>query len=366
MEAPAPPFVAPDYSAADTCRLAPRTWLRLAKWELGEAQLHLLGIPLVALIIWLLHSRGSVAELAFGTFCTAVCWEGDRQIMFALRRRYPNYQSTLIRLSLQALLILAYTLLVNVGMAAVRSWVFMPELQYGQSYASCLLHSLPATAIVLLIYESVYFFQEWKRYYLRTAWLEKERAVSQLAALKQQVDPHFLFNTLNTLAALVGDNEPAQEFLDELANVYRYVLSRRDQATVTLAEEMAFVESYVYLNKIRHQEAVQVLSQLPAAVLQQHVPPLSVQMLVENAIKHNAASPQRPLRIELCEAAGYVQVSNNVQPKTQLARGARLGLRNLQEQFQLLAGREVLVEQDAGRFAVKLPLLTPAHARRTH
>lgn len=132
--------------------------------------------------------------------------------------------------------------------------------------------------------------------------------------------------------------------------MYRYVLTRRDQATVTLGKEMAFVDSYVYLNRIRHEQAAQVTS---------HLPPLAIQMLVENALKHNAANLQRPLRIELRAEAGYVSVSNNVQPKTKLARGEGVGLRNLQQQFQLLAGRgEVLVQPGPAQFAVKLPLLS--------
>jgi hypothetical protein len=362
--APAFPAAAPRYEAAAACRTAPRALLRLADWELTEARLRFVGMVVVAVVLWGLKPLHTGEALLFSLFCVVVCWETDRQIMFALRRRYPDYRSTLRRLSMQGLLVLGNTLAWGLGLSVLHNWLLTPHMSFAEAYPHCLACALPATGVVLLVYESAYFFGEWKRYYLRAASLEKERAVSQLAALKQQVDPHFLFNTLNTLAALVGDNAPAQEFLDELASVYRYVLSRRDQATVTVAEEMAFVESYVYLNRIRHQEAVRVSSQLPADILQRRVPPLSIQMLVENAIKHNAASLQRPLHIELRADQDFVSVSNNVQPKTTLSRSEGLGLRNLQEQFQLLAGCEIQVQPGPARFAVKLPLLS--HASRTN
>ena len=366
MEATAPSFApeVPRFDAPQACRTAPRALLRLAHWELTEARLRFVGMVVVAVVLWGLKPLHTWEALVFNLFCVVVCWETDRQIMFALRRRYPNYRSTLLRLSLQALLVLANTLLLAPGLSVLHNWLLTPHMSFIEAYPRCLSCALPATGVVLLVYESAYFFGEWKRYYLRAAQLEKERAVSQLAALKQQVNPHFLFNTLNTLAALVGDNEPAQDFLDELASVYRYVLQRRDQATVSLAEEMAFVESYVYLNRIRHQDAVRVTSHLPAELLTRRVPPLALQMLVENAIKHNAASPQRPLHIELRAEADCVRVRNNVQPKTTLARGEGLGLRNLQEQFQLLASCAIQVQPGPTHFAVSIPLLT--HASRTH
>ena len=356
---------APAFAASESFQISPRVLLRFARWELSEPQVRVGGILVVAALVPLLRGHGNWPHLLFSLFCTICCWEGNRQIFFAMRRAYPSYEMTTTRLIRQGLSCLSYTLTLNLAFALLGSWLLLPVESFWQAYQSCLVCSLTATVVVMAIYESAYFFAEWKRYYLRAAWLEKERAVSQLAALKQQVDPHFLFNGLNTLAALVGDNVPAQEFLDEMASVYRYVLSRKDQPTVTVAEEMAFVESYVYLNKIRHENAVRVSNHLPPAVLQRHVPPLSIQMLVENAIKHNVASTRHPLHIELREEGGYVSVSNNVQPKTKLAKGEQLGLRNLQEQFRLLAGLDVLVRRGATLFEVKLPLLT-AHELRHH
>ncbi|MBD2768145.1 histidine kinase [Hymenobacter sp. BT664] len=369
MEAAAPLLSAgpSTLTGAPHHRISPQILLRLDRWELSEPRVRLGGTWAVAVAIWLADGRGPWwLSLLLSLVCTTICWEGNRGILFALRRRFPDFESTTRRLSWQVGACLLYTATAAVlfaGLHYVFEPAFLPPVLEG--YWHCLLLALIPTAIVMAIYESTYFFGEWKRYYLRAAWLETERAESQLAALKQQVDPHFLFNTLNTLAALVGDNPPAQAYLDELANVYRYVLTRRDQTTVTIAEEMAFVESYVYLNRIRYEHAVEVDNHLPAEVLQRRVPPLAIQMLVENALKHNAASPQRPLRIELRAEEGYVSVTNNVQPKTKLARGEGVGLRNLQQQFQLLAGREMLIQSGPAQFAVKLPLLNP-HASRTN
>jgi sensor histidine kinase YesM len=366
MEATAPTFTeTPAFAVPEARRFSQLLRRRFDCLGMSEPQVRVGGILIVALLISVLREHTAWHSLLFSLFCTAISWEGNRQLFFFLRRRYPNYESTAFRLVLQVWGSLAYMLMMNAVFAVTRNLLPFPRLPFREGYSNCLVYSLTATLLVMTIYESAYFFGEWKRYYLRAAQLEKDRAVSQLAALKQQVDPHFLFNTLNALAALVGDNAPAQEFIDELASVYRYVLTRRDLPTVTVAEEMAFVESYMYLNRIRHQDAVRVVSHLPAEVLQRHVPPLSIQMLVENALKHNAASVPRPLCIELRAEADYLSVTNNVQPKTTLARGPGLGLRNLQEQFQLLAGREVLVQPGVGQFAVQLPLLA-AHARHSH
>jgi hypothetical protein len=291
--------------------------------------------------------------------CTAFSWESLRHLFFWLKRRYPAYDSTAWRLTVQSLLSLGFELGATVAFTWLDNWLVPARAasSFATGYLANLAYSLPITLLVISLYESVYFFRAWRRSCLRAACLGKAHTRSQVAALRQQVDPHFLFNTLSALSALVGDNAPAQEFIDELARVYRYLLAQRDQPLVTVATEMAFVESYLYLHRIRHQEGMQVVSHLSAEALHRYVPPLAIQLLLENALKHNVASARRPLRIELREEAGHLLVTNNVQPKTTLHLSPGVGLRNLQQQFRLLAGRAVRVQASAARFTVHLPLL---------
>lgn len=293
-----------------------------------------------------------------GIFFSAVLWEGCRALIFGLRRRYPGSEQTGRRIALYGGLALAYVVVAAFALTAFDR-ALNPHIHstFGAHYQRMLLTSVIAATVVSAIYESVYFFQQWRRSLVRAAELEKESAVSRLEALKQQVDPHFLFNSLNALAALIGDNEPAQDFLDELAGVYRYVLLSKGSPTVTLAEEMAFVDSYLYLNTIRFRDQIQVTRRISVEALRQHVPPIAVQMLVENAIKHNATSAECPLCITLEATAGRLSVSNNIQPKTTLAQGTRQGLQNITNRFLLLAGRQVTISEIGARFEVVLPLL---------
>jgi LytS/YehU family sensor histidine kinase len=219
---------------------------------------------------------------------------------------------------------------------------------------------LVPTIIVTLIYESVYFFQAWKLNVKKTEALARENVQSQLETLKNQLDPHFLFNSLNTLASLIEDeNKPAQEYLDRLADVYRYVLVSRDKNTVTLEEEMEFLDAYVYLNKTRFRENLQLEKQISALSYQQRVAPLSLQMLIENAIKHNIVSKDKPLKIRISEDnQGYLQIENNVQEKKTFEKSTKVGLQNIINRYKLLTDKQVEVIKNTELFKVRIPLLS--------
>lgn len=185
----------------------------------------------------------------------------------------------------------------------------------------------------------------------------------QLAVLKSQLDPHFLFNSLNTLASMIDDNEPASAYLNQLADVYRYVLVNRKKNLVSLDEEMRFSNAYIYLNKTRFRENLQVEKQIIPATLGRRIAPLSLQLLVENAIKHNVVSKEHPLVIKILEdGSDYLVVANNVQAKTILRSGGRdestrIGLQNFRERYRLLTNQSIDITSDASQFRVRIPLL---------
>ena len=197
----------------------------------------------------------------------------------------------------------------------------------------------------------------------RAEQLGRAQNQAQLEALQGQLDPHFLFNNLNTLSALIEPgNEPAQDFVEQLADVYRYVLLAQGRATVPLAEELAFVDTYLALHKARFRDNLVVEIAVAPAVLSRHVAPLSVQLLVENALKHNVASRQHPLHLRLAataEAPALLLVENTWQPRTAgFAPGTGTGLANVRRRYELLGAAQPVEHHAAdGKFVVKLPLL---------
>jgi hypothetical protein len=329
------------------------------------------GILLLSLLIAVLQPPDAryaqwparAVHWLFGLYFTAGYWLSNRQLWRALLRRYPSPAQTPRRLWLLAALAILVTAL------ATAALVLPPHLLLPTDFPltpAALLagirFSLVPTVAVLTLYEAAYFFQQWKASASRAENLARAATQAQLDALARQLDPHFLFNSLNTLAALIDPaDEPAQRYVEGVADVYRYVLLSRERPTVPLAEEMAFVHTYVALQKVRFRENVQVSFDLPPAALARHVAPLSVQLLVENALKHNEASQARPLHLRLAADAGglALRVENNWQPRPAgLAPGTGTGLANVRQRYALLgAGQPVAVEQAAGIFAVTLPLL---------
>ncbi|WP_185283139.1 sensor histidine kinase [Hymenobacter sp. NBH84] len=216
-------------------------------------------------------------------------------------------------------------------------------------------------AIISLFLHSRSFLLGWRDAAIQTERLEKESAVARLDSLRRQVDPHFLFNSLNALTVLVEENDPARatRFIRQLAKVYRYVLDSQEREVVSLDEELAFVESYLHLQRTRLGEGIQVEIQQPGANADRLlVPPLAVQLLLENALKHNATSQRNPLHITVAidTTARELRVANTLRPRA-AAESTGLGLRNLQARYGFLTDQPVRIERTATEFIVVLPLL---------
>ena len=304
-----------------------------------------------------------VVHWLFGLYFTTGYWLSNRQLWRALLRRFPSPAQTPRRLWLLAGLAGLVTTLATVALVLPPHLLLPADFPLAPAaLLAGIRFSLVPTAIVLTLYESAYFFQQWKASLHRAEELTRAATQAQLDALAQQLDPHFLFNSLNTLAALIDPaDEPAQHYVEGLADVYRYVLLSRERPTVPLAEELAFVQTYVALQKVRFRDNVQVSYELPPAALARHVAPLSVQLLVENALKHNEASQARPLHLRLvADATGTaLRVENTWQPRSAgLAPGTGTGLANVRQRYALLgASQPVAVTQAGGIFTVTLPLL---------
>lgn len=189
--------------------------------------------------------------------------------------------------------------------------------------------------------------------------LEQEKTEVHIRALQAQVNPHFLFNSLNSLSALIDeDTQQAGIFLDELSSVYRYLSRANNQVLTPLSAELKFIQSYSHLLQTRHGNALRVMWQVDAPLLTRQLPPLTLQLLVENAVKHNIAMPNRPLMIAITtDGRGCLQVRNNVQRKSVRVTSDGVGLTNIWSKYQMLNQPIPTILEDDGHFVVTLPLI---------
>jgi len=217
------------------------------------------------------------------------------------------------------------------------------------------------TAIIALWGHGRAFLLEWRQAAIDVERLKNENLRSKFESMKSQINPHFLFNSLNALSSLVYDNQDhAAEFIQKLSEVYRYVLDRQNDEVVALKDELNFLNSYIYLNKIRFGDSLRVnFHNCSPENSEGSLPPLALQMVVENAIKHNEVSKDYPLSIDISKNGACVDVINNLNPvKHKKSDSNGLGLKNIRARYQYLSDQRVEAKNDGKHFSVQLPILT--------
>ncbi|MDG1573410.1 2TM domain-containing protein [Robiginitalea sp. M366] len=213
--------------------------------------------------------------------------------------------------------------------------------------------------VVAGVFYALYYYKQRQEGRVKEQKIIARTASAQFDALKNQLDPHFLFNSLNVLTSLIDeDPEAAQRFTTSLSKVYRYVLEQKNKELVPVDEEFAFARTYVRLLKMRFEDSI--VFDIPEAAQQPEarIVPLSLQLLLENAVKHNVVTATRPLRITVREEDGYLVVSNNLQEKQVVKKSSGVGLQNIRQRYALLTDRQVRISKDGGAFRVALPMLT--------
>jgi two-component system LytT family sensor kinase len=217
-----------------------------------------------------------------------------------------------------------------------------------------------ATAIVVGLFEGLYYIQNWKVLYAESERLKQINMNSQYQFLKDQVKPHFLFNSLNTLASLIGsDAERAEKFVMEMSAVYRYLLSKKETELALLRDELKFLNSYVLMLKTRFADSLQMQIDIGEQEYDYLLPPFVLQLLVENAVKHNVVSREMPLYVTITNDDKHnLVISNNIQRKRKPEPSERTGLTNLITRYQLLKKEDQLCITDDGEvFKIVLPLI---------
>ncbi len=301
----------------------------------------------------------------------------DKQLLYGIMIGYPLFKGNFLSGYLMAryfpwregplrTLILSFTVGIIYSIIAI---VFINLLWYNLeskepvSFAVLfdqvfyiMVSELLITIIITLIHYLADFFKEWKKLLIREEQFKREALSLQFDALKNQVNPHFLFNSLNVLTSLVETDPPlAVRFIKQLSDVYRYVLEHKDKELIELDTELQFVNAFVYLQKIRFDSNLVVDISLNGT--KGRIIPLSLQMLVENAIKHNVISSEKPLNIAISFENGYLVVTNNLQKKKVIQETGSIGLNNIRERYAFFSKLPIIVEETNEWFTVKLPVI---------
>jgi hypothetical protein len=292
---------------------------------------------------------------------TFVVWELLRLCIYQARRFYPGIRYTRQRLlfvGCMTLLIVAVSPflrfylgdLINIyGNAGGSSGDIYAYFRIvGQNIFYCL--------FISATYEAIYFFQEWKKAFREASDLRQATLYGQFNSLREQVNPHFLFNTLNTLTALIPQNaEKAESFALEMADVYRYLLRMNQYPLIDLEQEIAFIHSYTTLLRTRFNDNFSLEVLYKDGAEGHLLPPLTLQLLVENAVKHNVVSSRMPLTIFIEVHKDELLVKNHLQPKVEPVQSEYTGLFNLSERYRLLGIGEVYAGKEHDSFVVRLP-----------
>jgi LytS/YehU family sensor histidine kinase len=286
-------------------------------------------------------------------------WGGNRLLTRTLDKMLPWSRSGNFRLFLQLALGLIYLLiLINLTYVVLKVMFTTDPPTVGQIVTTNVFGAfifIPAYTI----YFSVHFLKHWRKSELETEKIQKENMRAQLNLLKSQLDPHFLFNNLNILSALIDqDQDRSKLFIEKFSEVYRALLRRQSDDLVRLTDELEFIHAYMYLMRTRFEDHIQFTENLRDNRNTRMIPPLTVQMLVENAIKHNTINETTPLAIQLLQLEDdYLIVSNTLNEKNEKTDRQGSGLHNIQNRYAYFTDKPVKIKKTETHFEVHIPLL---------
>lgn len=322
----------------------------------------LLLIPLVGLIIVAVYllSYGIrdtnivIKQILHGVTITAVIWLGCMGIVTYLWKKFPWEHYPVKHLIYEIVLLVGYTLSVSsiIYVIEKRYWDFPTTVNLTMDVYITLL----ITFLITAIHESVFFYRQWKFNFSKSVRLERDNIEARYQALRSQINPHFLFNSLNSLISLVEENKAAVDYIRNLSDLLRYMLKSNEKELVLLRDEMAVLNNYLNLQKMRFGDNLQIINDVNESNYHFALPPLSLQMLVENAIKHNVITREKPLQISVWTEKDTLFVQNNLQKK-EVAGSTKQGLSNINGRYRLFTTRTVKIDESNDFFKAGLPLL---------
>ena len=294
---------------------------------------------------------------AFGLVAAFLIAYPDLYVISYLNRVAPWGKKAFMRLFLQLGFVLFIAVVISTLITLFVNWIST----YDEEFKGVLIYNAMIYGVVNLLLMSVLegwiYYNEGRQIQQEAETLQDELLQIRFEVLKSQINPHFMFNSLNVLSGLINvDVAKAQLFIDEFSQIYRYVLETIEQPVVTLSKELDFMRSYLFLQQIRYGENLTFTLNIPAELLQRVVPPLSLQVLLENAIKHNIVNEEKPLKIEIFSENETLVVRNNIQAKIS-GTSTGLGLKNLSKRYALISRHEPSFRVIDNYYVAKIPLI---------
>jgi two-component system LytT family sensor kinase len=326
----------------------------------------LIGIPLISFLVPIAFFNASLAEgimpylprWGVSFLYTLSYWIVCRWVFITVRKRFPRHDQTRKRWIFTFLEVVVSFFIINALLEAFHMAIGVHNHPPGASIFDLYISSFMIVALVSTLYESVFLYHRWKETIVEAEKLKRENVESQLEGLKSQVNPHFLFNSLNTLAYIIPeDPNKAVKFVQKLSKAYRYILEIQDVQLIALEEELHFLKAYNFLLKERFGDNLSIVVNAPQNTHRLHILPLSLQILFENAIKHNIISKEHPLHIELWVDDKSLCVRNNLQRKPQVIRSTKIGLQNIKNRYAYFTKEQVSIQETDEYFMVCLPLI---------
>ena len=335
---------------------------------MNDKWLLFIGIPLVGFAMPLIFNQLNLSllfnegyrNLVMSVITTITIWLGIRSIVIYLWKKYPWEKDPWMHLICELVMVTAYTSLIGFLSYLLYMHTNFVNLEDDYDLFPSVAITILITYLITCIHEAWFFYTQWNISLVKAQVLEKENIQSQYETLKSQVNPHFLFNTLNTLATLIEENpQVAVKYVENTADFLRNILSMKDKEVISLKEEINIINTFYALQKQRFGDNLQMELLVSPASLEMQIPPLSLQMLVENAIKHNIISSDMPLHIIIeANKHGIVSVKNNLQKKMQHKPSSGIGLQNIRNRFSFLSDQAIEVNETEAHFEVILSLLT--------
>lgn len=336
---------------------------------LNDRWFRVIGIPVVALVanVLFFYNKGEHHPTSFLTaylhsvFHAWLIWEISRGMILWARRKFSSFEESNKRINYTLILVSLTTMSAMAVICAIYDitgfWGY--HFTY-QKYIYNVFVALMYAVIIGGIYEGIYFWRKWREVFVEAEALKKSNLQSQLDSLKGQINPHFLFNSLSSLSSLIADDSKrAEKFVDELAAVYRYLLQTNERELTTLAKELEFISAYFHLLKTRFNQGIAMTIRVSDHCLEYLLPPLTLQILLENAVKHNVLMQDKPLTIEVyTDDENNIVVSNNLQKKKTVVASNKMGLTNIMTKYRLLKQRKIVIHQTEQHFQVIIPLIS--------
>jgi hypothetical protein len=337
--------------------------------KLNDTIIRLIGIPFFGVIIPNvsgLFGHLPISDIRYWIgyiyflILAALIWQGNRYLLFRTRKRFTWFDKPIEKLILLLINNVFYTSPLTVAWLCMWYRLAGFEKVNWDAIQLVVLINVICVLFVTHVYETVFMVKEQQGELLKNAELSRAKAEAELAALKNQVDPHFMFNSLNSLSYLISkDQQKASLFTDNLAEVYRYILSQKEQTLVLLEDELDFTHKYTELLHLRFGNALHFKKHFNGTMEKNYlIPPTSVFVALENAVKHNEISEQFPLQVDIDLKEGHLIISNRIRVKRNLQHSSRIGLRNLDERFKLVTGKNIKSGKSEDMlFKVELPLI---------